>query len=77
VNLDYEINYLDLKEYSLAFTVCQVPIIYSLSDKENIRISYMDNSDKTIEGHELDIESSESIFNRTNLIKAIYVSVLK
>ena len=77
VNLDYEINYLDLKEYSLAFTVCQVPIIYSLSDKENIRISYMDNSDKTIEGHELDIESSESIFNRTNLIKAIYVSVMK
>jgi len=77
VNLEYEINYLDLKEYSLAFTVCQVPIIYSLSDKENIRVSYMDNSDKTIEGHELDIESSESIFNRTNLIKAIYVSVIK
>ena len=77
VNLDYEINYLDLKEYSLAFTACQVPIIYSLSNKENIRISYMDNSDKTIEGHELDIESSESIFNRTNLIKAIYVSIMK
>ena len=37
----------------------------------------MDDSDKTIEGHELDIESSESIFNRTNLIKAINVSVIK
>ena len=45
--------------------------------KENIKISYMDDSDKTIEGHKLDIESSESIFNRTNLIKAIYVSVMK
>ena len=37
----------------------------------------MDNSETIIDGHELDIESSESIFNRTNLIKAIYVSVMK
>ena len=45
--------------------------------KENIRISYINNSEKTIEGHELDIENSESIFNRTNLIKAVYVSIVK
>ena len=37
----------------------------------------MNNSDKTIKGHELDIEDSISIFNRTNLIKAVYVSVVK
>jgi hypothetical protein len=77
VNLDNEINYIELDKHSLAFTVCQVPVIYNLSDKENIRISYMNNSEKTIEGHELDIENSESIFNRTNLIKAVYVSIVK
>ena len=77
VNLNNEISYIELHKHSLAFTVCQVPIIYSLSDKESIRVSYMDNSDKTIEGHELDIEDSVSIFNRTNLIKAVYVSVVK
>ena len=54
-----------------------MPVIYNLSDKENIRISYMNNSYKTIESHELDIENSESIFNRTNLIKAVYVSIVK
>ena len=77
VNLDNEINYIELDKHSLAFTVCQVPVIYNLSDKENIRISYINNSEKTIEGHELDIENSESIFNRTNLIKAVYVSIVK
>ena len=77
VNLENEINYIELDKHSLAFTVCQVPVIYNLSDKENIRISYMNNSEETIRGHELDIENSESIFNRTNLIKAVYVSIVK
>jgi hypothetical protein len=77
VNLNNDINYIELDKHSLAFTVCQVPIIYSLSVQKSIRISYMDNTDKIIEGHELDAENSESIFNRTNLIKAVYVSVVK
>ena len=77
VNLENEINYIELDKHSLAFTVCQVPVIYNLSDKENIRISYMNNSEEIIKGHELDIENSESIFNRTNLIKAVYVSIVK
>jgi len=37
----------------------------------------MNNSEEIIEGHELDIKNSESIFNRTNLIKAVYVSIVK
>jgi hypothetical protein len=37
----------------------------------------MNNSEKIIEGHELDVESSQEIFNRTNVIKAIYVRVVK
>ena len=77
VNLENEITYLELDEDSLAYTICQVPVVYKLSDKEDIRITFHNNSEKTIEDHELDIESSQEIFNRTNLIKAIYVSVIK
>ena len=77
VNLEHDINYLELPINSLAYTICQVPIIYSLSDREDIKISYKDNTEKLINGHELDIESSQSIFNRTNLINAIYVNVMK
>ncbi|MDC0348700.1 hypothetical protein OAN28_05465, partial [Gammaproteobacteria bacterium] len=77
VNLEHDINYLELPINSLAYTICQVPIIYSLSDREDIKISYKDNTEKLVNGHELDIESSQSIFNRTNLINAIYVNVMK
>ena len=77
INLEHDINYLELPINSLAYTICQVPIIYSLSDIEDIKISYKDNTEKLINGHELDIESSQSIFNRTNLINAIYVNVMK
>ena len=52
-------------------------MVYKLSDKEDIRITFHNNSEKIIEGHELDTESSKEIFNRTNLIKAVYVSVIK
>ena len=77
VNLDNEITYMDLNANSLAFTVCQVPIIYNLSDKEDIKIIANDGSEEIIDGHELNFEHSQNIFNRTNLIKAVHVRVSK
>ena len=77
VNLDNEITYMDLNANSLAFTVCQVPIIYNLSDKEDIKIIANDGGEEIIDGHELNFEHSQNIFNRTNLIKAVHVRVSK
>ena len=77
VNLDNEITYMDLNANSLAFTVCQVPIIYNLSDKEDIKIIANDGGEEIIDGHELNFEHSQNIFNRTNLIKAVHVRVRK
>ena len=77
VNLDNEITYMDLNANSLAFTVCQVPIIYNLSDKEDIKIIANDGSEEIIDGHQLNFEHSQNIFNRTNLIKAVHVRVSK
>jgi hypothetical protein len=77
VNLENEITYMDLNANSLAFTVCQVPIIYNLSDKEDIKIIANDGSEEIIDGHELNFEHSQNIFNRTNLIKAVHVRVSK
>ncbi|MDB2534432.1 hypothetical protein N9X70_00100 [Gammaproteobacteria bacterium] len=77
VNLDNEITYMDLNANSLAFTVCQVPIVYNLSDKEDIKIIANDGSEEIIDGHELNFEHSQNIFNRTNLIKAVHVRVSK
>ncbi|MDC0406327.1 hypothetical protein OAM46_04725 [Gammaproteobacteria bacterium] len=77
VNLDNEITYMDLNANSLAFTVCQVPIIYNLSDKEDIKIIANDGGEEIIDGHQLNFEHSQNIFNRTNLIKAVHVRVSK
>ena len=77
VNLDNEITYMDLNANSLVFTVCQVPIIYNLSDKEDIKIIANDGGEEIIDGHELNFEHSQNIFNRTNLIKAVHVRVSK
>ena len=77
VNLDNEITYMDLNANSLVFTVCQVPIIYNLSDKEDIKIIANDGGEEIIDGHELNFEHSQNIFNRTNLIKAVHVRVRK
>ena len=77
VNLDNEITYMDLNANSLVFTVCQVPIIYNISDKEDIKIIANDGGEEIIDGHELNFEHSQNIFNRTNLIKAVHVRVRK
>jgi hypothetical protein len=77
VNLDNEITYMDLGKNSLAYTICQVPIIYNLSDNESIKIIFHDNSEINIKNHELDLKNSQNIFNRTNLIKAVHVRVIK
>ena len=77
VNLDNEITYMDLNANSLVFTVCQVPIIYNLSDKEDIKIIANDGGEEIIDGHELNFEHSQNIFNRTNFIKAVHVRVRK
>ena len=77
VNLSNEIEYMPIKSNSLAYTICQVPVIYSLSDKDDITVITMDGSQETINGHQLNLESSQNIFNRTNLIKALHVSIKK
>ena len=77
VNLNNEIERMPIRSNSLAYTICQVPVIYSLSDKEDITVISMNGSKETINGHQLNFESSQNIFNRTNLIKALHVSIRK
>jgi len=72
-NLDNEIISLNLEKDMLGFTICQVPVIYHVSNKNSIVLNYSDGSDKHIDGSSLDIASSESVFNRDNLIQKIDV----
>ena len=77
VNLSKEKIELDVKKNSLCFTYCQVPIIYSKSSSQKITIDFINGKSVSVQGNELDNESSKSLFDRENIIKQINVSVLK
>ncbi len=60
---------------SLCFTFCQVPIIYRLSDKNELEIERADGTMSTHNTLHLDTNTSLAIFNRTGEISKITVYV--
>jgi hypothetical protein len=61
-------------ENQLAYTFCQVPVIYTLSDKDNhILLDNTDGSKVELDGNVLDKKQSNPIFNRDGKIAQIKV----
>jgi hypothetical protein len=55
-----------LQPGSLAFTFCQVPVVYhSEAGKDHIRLTHKDGSETVVDGLALNAESSREIFMRT------------
>ena len=66
----------EIMKGQLAYTLCQVPIVYNLSNKGyNLKLTLSDNSKMQIESNKIDKEMSRSIFNREGLIKMIELDV--
>ena len=69
-------NSLQIHENQLAYTYCQVPIIYTLSNNENyINLTFKDHSKKKINGNLINKKNSHSIFGRTGEIKQIDLQI--
>ena len=67
---------IEIMKGQLAYTLCQVPIVYNLSNKGyNLKLTLSDNSKMQIESNKIDKEMSRSIFNREGLIKMIELEV--
>ena len=64
-----------LERDSLCFTYCQVPIIYTLSDKEHLVIADANNGTSIIDSLWLDKENSQQLFQRTGKIDHIIVNL--
>ena len=62
---------------SLAFTICQVPIIYKINLTEAISIEFSNGKSKQLKGNKLDLNISDEIFKRTSKVKKIAVYVNK
>ena len=81
VNFEYfnvtgEKNSLPLSKDSLAFTYCQVPIIYSKNKGQaSVAVSYTDGRQKTLQARGLDRETTLELFSRNNVIEKIVVSI--
>lgn len=59
----------------LAFTLCNVPVIYHLADRNGITVYYSDGSTLTSDSCTLDAEVSRKIFSRTEEISKVCVDV--
>ncbi|SDS23837.1 hypothetical protein SAMN04515667_1722 [Formosa sp. Hel1_31_208] len=77
-------NYIDLEQNSkeiqifiheLAFTYCQVPIIYSIAADNSIEVVYKDNSSASFNSLNLSKDISQMLFNRTNDIEFVKVFI--
>ena len=74
VDVNQSVCKLDLDQNQLAFTYCQVPIVYELKDtNQSISLSYANNKIENINGDSLSKEISADLFLRSGKIKEIKV----
>jgi hypothetical protein len=68
---------INLKEGSLCFTYCQVPIVYKNTNNESVKVFFTDNSEQEVKDLSLDKNISKMIFERTGRVDKIEVSLKK
>ena len=73
IMVDGSIKQIHLKKNSLAFTTCQVPVIYTINNSSKIVLNYINGETKTFDSLELNKEESKKIVQRTNEISVIEV----
>jgi len=74
-SVDGEKENLDLNPEQIGFTLCQVPVIYTVSDQEKITLSLDNGHKEEIMGNSINQHFSSLIFNRKSEVKLIEVSV--
>jgi hypothetical protein len=66
---------IDLPAGALAYTFCQVPIVYVAGDQKKITVRYADGRLHDRTGHDLDAENSQHILRRNGRIKQLTVTI--
>ena len=77
VDVSREPQEISIPQDSMCFTYCQVPVVYSISDKETLAVHYKDGGLKEYDGLKLDPETSKQLFNRTGTITKIVAGISK
>lgn len=74
-DLNNKVNIIPLEKDTLAFTICQVPIIYKKSNTNKIEVYLTKGEKVTLNSLALNAELSQNIFNRDGVIENIVVYV--
>ena len=73
VNIKNKAKEITMKKNSLGFTYCQIPIIYTLAQKESLKVFYNSGSTVILQGLKLSSKISKEVFERANVIDKIEV----
>lgn len=65
---------ISLPVHSLAFTYCQVPFVYQLSEQASMQIYFKDGTTKTVTGNRLTTAMSNEIMDRSGTIVRVDVA---
>ena len=71
IDLEGRVRQMDLEPGQLAYTICQVPVLYRKNEQEQLVIRYSNGEQAASPGHSLDLETSERIFRRTGEVESI------
>jgi len=74
-NVDGQRQQIELQASSMAYTICQVPVILKASNENCISVHLSDGSIQKINGHILDPADSRHIFLRDGIINHLVVSL--
>ena len=75
IDVNSEANQIELTEQSLAFTYCQIPIVYKIADQNSLKVIYKDNKIEHFNGLTLDAKSSTKIFERSGEVIQLIANV--
>lgn len=64
-----------LPEHSLCFTICQVPVIYTIRSKSGIEVTLRNGTTTLFDQNRLDRKTTRSIFDRAGEVEAIRVGL--
>ncbi len=73
-NVAGEREQIDLPAGTLAYSICQVPVILQVSVEKCIEIHFTDGNIQRINSHVLDLEDSRHIFQRDGVIHHLVIS---
>ncbi len=77
VDVNEKREILDIPENAVCFSLCQVPVIYKITEFDGIKVKMVNGSEKEFNELKLDAATSEKIFMRTGVVKSMTVFLKK